>query len=119
MVDIMNVNTSILKNFKCYDKVLSSLDDKNKKVLISLRMMYAIHMENVQADRDSFFVLKQLIRLVLKLIAVPFHKVKLGNNTKFPKCTIIKDSKIEEYLASKIGGTLIYTKIFFIEYEKC
>ena len=109
----MNVNASILGNFKIYDKVLSRLDAKEKKVLISLKMMYSIHMENIQADKNLFFLFKQLIRFVLKLITVPFYKVKVSNNAKTSKCAIIKSSKTEEYMASKVGATLISTKKCF------
>jgi hypothetical protein len=103
----------ILENFKVYDEFLSALEGEDKTILLSLKMMYSIHMENIKAENNIFFLLKQLVRFLVKFVGVSFFKVGLQSSHKVPKCAIIANSRVEEYVADKGSISLVSVEKYF------
>jgi hypothetical protein len=99
-------NQKIIKNFKVYDAFLSPLKPKDRNVLLALKMMYSIHMEN--NDLKNTFVFKQSLRFILKLIMIPFVKINI-NGVKSSH-TILAEGRIEENLSKKLDISLINMK---------
>ena len=99
-------NQKIIENFKVYDVFLSPLKPKDRNVLLSLKMMYAIHMEN--NELKNTFVVKQLLRFMLKLIMIPFVKINI-NGVK-SNHTILAEGRIEKNLSQMLDISLINMK---------
>jgi len=103
----MTKNQKIIENFKYYDEFLSHLDYKNKKILTSLKMMYAIHMENNNSSKNIIFVIKQMIRFIIKLLTLPFYKITFIEKKEKLKYVILSDTKIEEFIAKEMNISII------------
>jgi len=99
-------NQKIVENFKVYDAFLSSLTSKDRDILLALKMMYSIHMEN--NELKSVFAIKQLLRFVLKLIIIPFVTIDIyGIKSNY---TVLSEGRIEEELSKKLNISLIKMK---------
>lgn len=104
----------ILNNFYHYDLFLAT--QKNSQyygAYQSLKMMYAIHM-TFALQKSHFFLLKQILRLFLKLCRLPFVTVML-NGLRHP-CSVLKtapdlDTKIIQ--GRQIGLVDLQTKFGF------
>ena len=110
-------SNNILKNFKEYDDFLSKCNTVDKKNLLSLKMMYSIHMEN--NTLNNIFVTKQLFRFVLKLLMIPFVKTTIKSIKN--KNVILSEGDIEKDLSERLNIALIHIKkrvTFNIEFFK-
>jgi len=97
---------NILKNFKVYDDFLSKCNTVDKKNLLSLKMMYSIHMEN--NTLNNIFVAKQLFRFILKLLMIPFVKTTINGIEN--KNAILSEGDIEKDLSERLNISLIDIK---------
>jgi len=99
-------NQKIIENFKVYNTFLASLESKDRDALLSLKMMYSIHMEH--NDLKNTFVFKQLLRFILKLIIIPFVKIKINGMKNYN--TILAEGRIEENISKELDISLIKMK---------
>ena len=99
-------NQKIIENFKVYDDFLSHLNPKYRNTLLSLKMMYSIHMEH--NELKNTFMVKQSLRFILKLMMIPF--VKIDINGLKNSHTILAEGRIEEDLSKKLDISLIDMK---------
>jgi len=90
----------IINNFKDYNRFLKH---NNKKVFLSLKMMYSVHMQNIK--KNTIFYIKQIIRYLVKFALIPFYKYKITNLKK--DIAILDNTDIEKYIAQKVDCDLI------------
>ncbi len=95
----MMQNNKIVKRFNQFQSFLSSLDEEDRKCLISLKMMYSVHLSSYTKKRKEIVLLLSLFRMFIKLISIPFLKFTLliYGNKSF--CAILKHTSIEEYIS--------------------
>ncbi len=103
----MNRNNLIIDNFKVFDSFLILLKEKDKKILTSLKMMYSIHMKNVDISNNKLFVTKQLVRFIGKVIMIPFHTVYLEGKSYTNGTAILENTKIEENISLELNIPVI------------
>jgi len=97
----MNHYKKIARNFQTYDIFLSSLTARDKEIALSLKMMYAIHMEN-NKERGLGFGLKQIARFVFKLLTIPFVRNVLKSNEPSHPHIILANSATEQLISEKL-----------------
>ena len=100
----MSVNKNILINFNLYDKFISTFKEEDIKLLLSLKMMYSIHMENNKDKLGFKEYAKQGFRFLLKFMAIPFFKIFILDSNKV---AIIKNSSIEEEISKMYEFSLV------------
>lgn len=106
----MDINKKIIKNFKEYDKFLSTLNARDKEISLSLKMMYSIHMENNNLSNHLLDTAKQISRFFLKFFSIPFLKVVLKVDMAKDGTGIMENTKIEEFVSEKSNISLLSLK---------
>jgi len=102
----MSTNQKIVKNFEDYDTFLDSLSVRNKQIALSVKMMYAIHMEN-NKHKGAFFIGKQVLRGIIKFFSIPFIAGRLVHEDKFSRNIIIANSSIEKMISKELNVSLV------------
>lgn len=100
-------NQKILQNFNVYDVFLLKLNSRDKQVASSLKMMYSIHMSNNEVDKKPFFIAKQLLRFVVKLVTLLFYRITLLKDNRNGTCAILENTDIEVDISKKMDILLV------------
>jgi hypothetical protein len=110
----MSKNENIIMNFKTYDMFLSSLNAREKEIALSIKMMYAIHMEN-NKEKGIMFDIIQIVRLFLKIVTIPFLKYIIKSNKSHCSYLILGDTATEQFVSKKlpVSKAVIAIKISF------
>jgi len=103
----MIVNQKILQNFNVYDVFLSRLNSRDKEIVSSLKMMYSIHLPNNEVDKKPLFIVKQLLRFVVKLVTLLFFKSITLNEKSDIHCAILENTNIEVDISKKMDILLV------------
>lgn len=106
----MNINKKIINNFTIYDNFLTKLNQKDKNILISLKMMYSIHMENQKVNKNILFISKQTIRFVIKLVLIPFYVNKAVTTKNNTSSVVLKNCEIENYISNRLDISILEIK---------
>ncbi len=93
--------SKIIQNFQNFDKILETLLPSERKVAQSIKMMYAIHMENHQKNIFPFGLI-QIGRAIGKLLLLPFSTYTINSNISNCKAAVLKSSYGDELLAGKL-----------------
>jgi hypothetical protein len=91
----------ISRNFQTYDRFLSSLSAREKEIALSLKMMYAIHMEG-NKEWGFGFGIKQVARFFFKLLTIPFVRNVLKSNASRHPNIILADTATEQLVSEKL-----------------
>lgn len=106
----MSTSSQIINNFQMYNNFLSTLKNKDKRIATSLKMMYSIHMENIKADKNKLFVIKQLLRFTAKFIYIPFAKISLEGLKHNSNTAILENIIIEKDISKNINIPVVKFK---------